>query len=40
VYDYVPQSTVFPYVTFGHMLSSAEGSKADSGEKITVTLDV
>ncbi|MCT9858224.1 DUF3168 domain-containing protein [Priestia megaterium] len=40
VYDYVPESTVVPYVTFGHMLSSADGSKTDSGEKITVTLDV
>ena len=40
VYDYVPESTVVPYVTFGHMLSSADGSKTDSGEKITITLDV
>jgi len=40
VCDYVPESTVVSYVTFGYMLASADGSKTDSGEKITITLDV
>jgi hypothetical protein len=40
VYDYVPEKTSVPYVTFGHVQSSSEGSKTDDGEKITVTLDI
>lgn len=40
VYDYVPEKTPVPYVTFGHVQSSSEGSKTDDGEKITVTLDI
>ncbi|PEN61616.1 DUF3168 domain-containing protein [Bacillus wiedmannii] len=40
IFDYVPEKTKTPYVTFGHILSSSDGSKTDNGEKITVTLDI
>jgi hypothetical protein len=40
VFDFVPEQTVVPYVTFGHVTSSSERSKTDDGELITITLDI
>lgn len=40
IFDYVPEKTVVPYVTFGHIASTSDGSKTDNGEKITVTFDI
>ena len=40
VFDYVPEKTVCPYVTFGHVISTPNKSKTDDGETITVTLDI
>lgn len=40
VFDYVPENTVCPYVTFGHILSSPSSTKIEDGEEITLTLDI
>jgi hypothetical protein len=40
IFDYVPEKTICPYVTFGHIQSSSEDTKTDNGEKVTVTLDI
>lgn len=40
VFDYVPEKTKTPYVTFGHVLSSSSETKTDDGEKISVTLEI
>ena len=40
VYDYVPEKTKTPYVTFGQITSLPSDSKTDEGEKVTVALEI
>lgn len=40
VYDYVPEKTKTPYVTFGQITSLPSDTKTDDGEKVTVALEV
>lgn len=40
VYDYVPEKTKTPYVTFGQTNSSSADNKTGEGEKIIATIDI
>ncbi|AGN89324.1 DUF3168 domain-containing protein [Paenibacillus larvae] len=40
VYDYVPEKTLLPYVTFSRVYSEPFETKTSTGEIVTLTLDV
>jgi hypothetical protein len=40
VFDYVPEKTKVPYVTFGRLSSSDEGSKTTDGETVELEVDI
>ena len=40
IFDYVPEKSKFPYITFGPTQSSSERTKTDNGERITFNLDI
>ncbi|KZZ86228.1 DUF3168 domain-containing protein [Bacillus sp. SJS] len=40
VYDYVPENTATPYVTFGTINSLSTSDKIAHGETVTLTIDV
>lgn len=40
IFDYVPEKTPTPYITFGHIISNSDYTKTDNGERITFTLDI
>lgn len=39
VYDFVPEKTILPYVTFGEISSQPLTSKVENGETVIVTID-
>ncbi|UDY80762.1 tail protein [Geobacillus phage GR1] len=40
IYDYVPEKTKTPYITFGPIISDSDDTKTSDGEIVTVTLDI
>jgi hypothetical protein len=40
IYDYVPEKTKTPYITFGPIISDSDDTKTSDGEIATVTLDI
>lgn len=40
IFDYVPEKTVMPYITFGHINSMTDWTKDSEGETIKFTLDI
>lgn len=40
VFDYVPENTPTPYITFGDTTSTSVDTKVENGEKLTINFDV
>lgn len=39
MYDYVPEDTPLPYITFGQILSSEDVTKTDEGEELVFSIE-
>ncbi|WP_169865207.1 DUF3168 domain-containing protein [Sutcliffiella halmapala] len=40
IFDYVPESTGFPFIVLGRIYSMANKTKTTEGEKLEITLDI